>query len=121
MMWANRDEGATTQSLAEQNNTRAARVTSMVLVGALALLLAAFLWKDISSAQMSASMFGYPFQFDESEGMIVAETMLFDKGVAIYDRPTADLFIAAPYPPLFYLLAWPAQHLLGSEPSFKIG
>ena len=62
-----------------------------------------------------------PSSSTSSEGMIVAETMLLDKGVAIYDKPTADLFIAAPYPPLFYLLAWPAQHLLGSEPSFKIG
>ena len=42
-------------------------------------------------------------------------------GTNIFEKPGPDLFISAPYPPLFYLLAWPAQHLLGSEPSFKIG
>jgi MFS family permease len=53
--------------------------------------------------------------------MIVAETMLLDRGVNIYNRPTPDLFIAAPYPPLFYLLNWPVQHLAGDEPTFKGG
>lgn len=67
------------------------------------------------------ALYTYPFQFDESEGMIVAETMLLDRGVNIYDRPTPDLFIAAPYPPLFYLLNWPVQHLAGDEPTFKGG
>jgi hypothetical protein len=66
-------------------------------------------------------MFNHPFQFDESEGMIVAETMLLDRGTNIFDPVGPDLFIAAPYPPVYYLLAWPFQHLLGNEPSFKIG
>jgi hypothetical protein len=91
------------------------------LLAALVLLLAGLLWKDVASAQMSAGLFAYPFQFDESEGMIVAETMLLDQGTNIYLRPGPELFIAAPYPPLFYLLAWPAQHIVGTEPSFKIG
>jgi hypothetical protein len=49
-------------------------------------------------------MFQYPFQFDESEGMIVAETGLLDHGVDIFAPLTPNLFIAAPYPPVFYLL-----------------
>ncbi len=72
-------------------------------------------------ASTSATMFSFPFQFDESEGMIVAETMLLDQGVNIYERPTSTFFIAAPYPPLFYLLTWPVQRLAGDEPTFKGG
>ncbi|MDQ6694672.1 MAG: hypothetical protein M3014_09670 [Chloroflexota bacterium] len=77
--------------------------------------------KTANTATTSVQMFSYPFQFDESEGMIVAETMLLDHGTGIYGNLTPDLFIAAPYPPLFYLLNLPFQHLLGSEPTFKPG
>ncbi|HUP27880.1 MAG TPA: hypothetical protein VM409_05545 [Chloroflexia bacterium] len=90
----------------------------LILLG---LLLAALLARAAISAATSAQMFTYPFQFDESEGMIVAETMLLDRGVNIYARPGPELFVAAPYPPLFYLLAWPLQHVAGAEPTFKIG
>jgi hypothetical protein len=88
---------------------------------ALAILLAGLLWKGAASAQLSSALFAYPFQFDESESMIVAETQLLDRGVNIYMKPGPDLFISAPYPPLFYLLAGPAQYLVGLEPTFKIG
>ncbi len=47
--------------------------------------------------------------------------MLLDQGVGIYAVPGPDLFISAPYPPLFYLLAWPLQHLAGDTPTFKAG
>ncbi len=97
------------------------RLAQVSLLVSLLLLLTGLLWKDVSSAQMSSGLFAYPFQFDESEGMIVAETMLLNRGVNIYLKPTPDLFIAAPYPPLYYLLTWPAQHLVGQEPTFKIG
>lgn len=93
----------------------------MLLLGLLVALLAVLLAKDIGSAARSAEMWAYPFQFDESEGMIVAETMLLDRGVPIYNKPTADLFIAAPYPPLYYLLNLPGQHIAGTEPTFKVG
>jgi hypothetical protein len=93
----------------------------LVLTGALVLLLAGLAVKSAFSAATSAQMWTYPFQFDESEGMIVAETMLLDQGVLIFDVPGPDLFISAPYPPLFYLLALPGQHLAGSEPTFKVG
>jgi len=68
-----------------------------------------------------AEIFSFPFQLDESEGMIVAETMLLSQGTNIFDPVTPDLFVAAPYPPLFYVLALPFQALLGDEPTFKVG
>ncbi len=92
-----------------------------VLFGVLLLLLVGLVVKAIVGALTSVEIFAHPFQLDESEGMIVAETMLIDKGTAIYTVPGPDLFISAPYPPLYYLMAWPFQHLAGATPTFKAG
>ncbi len=104
-----------------ETSGRLEQVASMALLIVLLLLAAGLAVKTVYATGTQAAMFNHPFQFDESEGMIVAETMLLDRGVNIFGPVTSDLFIAAPYPPLFYTLAWPFQHLLGSEPSFKIG
>src|SRR3954451_12319518 len=109
------------EEAAASSHGRALRISGVLLLGVLLLLLVALGARTFASAQMSAQMFAYPFQFDESEGMIVAETLLLDRGTNIYEKPAGDLFVAAPYPPLYYLLAWPAQHMVGTEPSFKIG
>lgn len=101
-----------------QSRSRAVGALGMLLI---IVLLAVLLAKAIAGLATSVEMFSYPFQFDESEGMIAAETMLLDKGVNIYDKPGPDLFVAAPYPPLFYLLDWPLQRLAGPEPTFKAG
>ncbi len=66
------------------------------LFGVLLLLLVGLLVKAFFGALTSAAIFAHPFQLDESEGMIVAETMLLDKGTAIYAVPGPDLFISAP-------------------------
>ncbi len=97
------------------------RLVRTVLAVVLVALLLALGGRLVASASTSWALFMYPFQFDESEGMIVAETMLLDDGVNIYSKLTPDLFISAPYPPLFYLLNWPVQHLAGDEPTFKGG
>ena len=102
----------------ENRHVRFARHSLTVVLVVLLLALTA---KVVASDATSATMFLYPFQFDESEGMIVAETMLLDRGVNIFEVPGQELFIAAPYPPLFYLLNWPLQHLAGAEPTFKPG
>ena len=93
------------------------RVFLMLLL----VLLAGLLLRALLGVFTSLAMFNHPFQFDESEGMIVAETMLLDRGVGIYAVPGPDLFISAPYPPLYYLLTWPFQSLAGEEPTFKGG
>jgi len=89
------------------------------LGGALALLAALLLARVLDNARIMAGLFNWPFQHDESESMIVAETLLLDHGVNIYAKLTPQQFIAAPYPPLYYLLNWPAIHLLGA--TFKVG
>lgn len=96
-------------------------IAGVALVVIVLLLIAGLAARVIYGVGTQVAMFNHPFQFDESEGMIVAETMLLDRGVDIFGPVTPDLFIAAPYPPVYYLLTWPVQHLLGSEPSFKIG
>jgi 4-amino-4-deoxy-L-arabinose transferase-like glycosyltransferase len=85
--------------------------------GGLALIL--LLAKLIFSLNIMWNIFNYAFQVDESEGMIVAETLLMDRGVDIYAPLTNERFIAAPYTSLYYLLNWPALHFTGA--SFKPG
>jgi hypothetical protein len=101
--------------------SRAWQISNLALLVVVMVLLVGFTGRVVYGMGTQAAMFNHPFQFDESEGMIVAETMLMDRGVNIFDPVTPDLFIAAPYPPVYYLLTWPFQHLLGNEPSFKIG
>jgi hypothetical protein len=95
--------------------------TRRVLLAVLLILLVGLLIRGLFGGLTSLAIFAHPFQLDESEGMIVAETMLLDQGTNIYAMPTPDLFISAPYPPLFYLLGWPVQHLVGDTPTFKAG
>ncbi|MGI8586841.1 MAG: glycosyltransferase family 39 protein [Chloroflexia bacterium] len=90
-----------------------------LLLGALALLAALLLLKLLDTATIMRALFNWPFQHDESESMIVSETLLLDHGTNIYANLTPQQFIAAPYPPLYYLLNWPFIHLLG--PTFKAG
>lgn len=117
-MGENNESGTATSA---PGMSRMFQVADYALLAVLALLLVGLLVKAVYSVPTSAAMFAYPFQFDESEGMIVAETILLDSGVNIFETPGPELFVAAPYPPLFYLLTWPIQHLAGAEPTFKAG
>lgn len=118
---ADREDIVTAQPVEPTATSRAWRYTGWAITALLVVILAGLLLRTAFSAATSAQMWAYPFQFDESEGMIVAETMLLDRGVPIFDVPGPDLFISAPYPPLFYLLNWPGQRLAGAEPTFKVG
>jgi 4-amino-4-deoxy-L-arabinose transferase-like glycosyltransferase len=75
--------------------------------------------KFIFSLNIIWQIFNFAFQVDESESMIVAETLMMDRGVNIYGLPGPDRFISAPYTPFYYLLNWLPLHFLGS--SFKPG
>ena len=109
-------------NLARRLSGLSAGRTLALAAWALALALATVLGARVAAGMgTQAEIFAFPYQLDESEGMIVAETMLLAQGTNIFDPVTPDLFVAAPYPPLFYVLALPFQALLGDEPSFKIG
>ncbi len=75
--------------------------------------------KLVFSLNISWQIFNFAFQVDESESMIVAETVLMSRGTNIYATPGPDLFVSAPYTPLYYLLNWPFIQLFGA--SFKPG
>lgn len=75
--------------------------------------------KTLFSLNIMWQIFNFAFQVDESESMIVSETVMLSKGVDIFARPTADVFISAPYTPFYYWLNWPFLHLFGA--SFKPG
>ncbi|HEX2912663.1 MAG TPA: hypothetical protein VH186_17795 [Chloroflexia bacterium] len=75
--------------------------------------------KLLFSLNIIWQIFNFAFQVDESESMIVSETLLMNRGVDIYARPGPELFISAPYTPFYYLLNWPFLHFMGS--SFKPG
>ncbi len=104
-------------TIKERNRpNRLARWTVWSLSGlALGLLLA----KIAFSLNIMWQIFNFAFQVDESEGMIVAETLLLDQRVDIYAPLTNERFIAAPYTPFYYWLNWPFLHFTG--PSFKPG
>ncbi len=75
--------------------------------------------KLIFSLNIVWQIFNFAFQIDESESMIVAETLLMDRRTDIYARLSPDRFVSAPYTPFYYWLNWPFIHLGGS--SFKPG
>jgi len=114
-------ESKVSQAQSKDQSERLSLIAGLALVVVVLILIAGLAARVIYGMGTQAAMFNHPFQFDESEGMIVAEIMLLDRGVDIFGPETPDLFIAAPYPPVYYLLTWPVQHVLGSEPSFKIG
>ncbi|NWJ46556.1 MAG: hypothetical protein HXX08_11810 [Chloroflexi bacterium] len=90
------------------------------LVLALFLLLGGLLLaKIIFSFNIMWQIFNYPFQVDESEGMIVSEVGMMAKGVDIFAPPSREIFISAPYTPLYYWLNLPFLEIMPG--SFKPG
>src|SRR5215218_9248491 len=71
------------------NRTRS--ISNIIVTAVVVLLLVGLLVKVIFAGATIASLFQYPFQFDESEGMIVAETMLLAQGVPIFENNTPEL------------------------------
>ncbi len=80
------------------------------LVGLALLARLSFFWQQVEQRLT------YPYFQSGSEGLILSETALIRAGSSIYRPFQADLFLSAPYPPLYYyLLAWlPAE---GGSPS----
>jgi 4-amino-4-deoxy-L-arabinose transferase-like glycosyltransferase len=75
--------------------------------------------KVLFSLNIMWAIFNFPFQLDDSEGMIVAEVNLMTKGVDLFAPPTPDVFISAPYTLFYYQLNLPFFWFGGS--SFKPG
>lgn len=108
-------------SIQENSAVSAARPKWLfyVLLGLAAVASLLLIAKFVFSLNIVGHLFNFPFQLDESEGMLVAEVHLMDSGLNLYAQPNTTMFISAPYPPLYYLLVWPLQHFTGV--SFKPG
>ncbi len=99
-----------------------ARPTFLVTIFAwmvLAVAVGLLLFRVAALAPYWAAVFSYPFQVDDSEGVVLAESKLLAQGVNIYQPVRPDFFTAAPYPPLIYMINSLAIKFFG--PTFKVG
>ncbi|MCC6627575.1 MAG: hypothetical protein IT340_09255 [Chloroflexi bacterium] len=88
--------------------TTPAAVARRLALGLTLLLGVALLASVAPGLPALAERIGMPFQIDPSEGVIAGESRLLLDGVNVWAPVQPDLFTAAPYPPLFYLLLLPA-------------
>jgi hypothetical protein len=76
---------------------------------------------DFYGAQLGRRL-AYPFFQGSSEGLILSEVALIRQGGSIYLPFRGDLFISAPYPPLYYYLtAWVSGLAGAAETNFTVG
>lgn len=76
---------------------------------------------DFYGAQLGRRL-TYPFFQGSSEGLILSEVAIIRAGGSIYSPFRGDLFISAPYPPLYYYLtAWLAGLFNSPDSSFLPG
>jgi len=88
--------------------------TLLLLLALLPLLL-----KVPAAARFSEAILTYPFQVDDSEGVILSEARLLAQDVDPYQPARPDFFTAAPYTPIFTLIN-AAAFVVGPF-TFKVG
>ncbi len=97
-----------------------------MFTGAAAALLLVMVWPlaarlDFYGAQLGRRL-AYPFFQGSSEGLILSEVALIRQGSSIYLPFRGDLFVSAPYPPLYYYLtAWVSGLVGAAETNFTVG
>lgn len=70
----------------------------------LALALLPLLLKVPAAASFTGAILAYPFQVDDSEGVVLSEAHWLARGVDPYQPVRPDFFTAAPYTPIYTLL-----------------
>ncbi len=83
------------------------------------LALVPLLLKLPAAAEFTRAILTYPFQVDDSEGVILSEAQWLARGVDPYQPARPDFFTAAPYTPLYTALN-AAAFALGPF-TFKVG
>lgn len=81
-----------------------ARVATFTVTALFAFALVPLLWKAPAAGRFSAAILTYPFQVDDSEGVVLSEAQLLARGTDPYQPVRTDFFTAAPYTPLYTLL-----------------
>lgn len=82
----------------------AKRWTTWLTLALLLCALVPLLLKVPAVASFTQAILTYPFQVDDSEGVILSEAQLLARGVDPYQPARPDFFTAAPYTPLYTLL-----------------
>ncbi|MGN6673968.1 MAG: hypothetical protein ACTHMA_11745 [Thermomicrobiales bacterium] len=85
----------------------------------LALALLPLLAKVPATIGFERAILTYPFQVDDSEGVILSEARWLARGVDPYQPARPDFFTAAPYTPIFLLLN--AAAFAAGPFTFKVG
>ncbi|CAA9583624.1 MAG: hypothetical protein AVDCRST_MAG18-3501 [uncultured Thermomicrobiales bacterium] len=85
----------------------------------LALALLPLLLKVPTAAGFTGAILTYPFQVDDSEGVILSEAQWLARGVDPYQPARDDFFTAAPYTPIYTIIN-AAAFAVGSF-TFKVG
>ncbi len=106
-------------SLSANQLVRPTLLLTMLAWLVLAIAVGLLLFRVLTMAPYWWSILTYPFQVDDTEGVILAESKLMAQGVDIYQPVRPDFFTAAPYPPIAYLVNAAAIKLY--SPSFKLG
>jgi hypothetical protein len=94
-------------------------VVRWIVAGLTVVLLLALGAKVAMSTYYVWEMFRFPFQIDDSEGVILSGAQWLSQGVSIYTPVRPDLFISAPYTPIYYVLNALAIGVMGV--TFKAG
>lgn len=102
-------------------------LTSKIFAGLAAAVLLALVWPLVARLDFYGAQLGrrlaYPFfQQSSSEGLILSEVWLIRQGGSIYLPFRGDLFVSAPYPPVYYYLtAWVSSVVGAAAANFTPG
>lgn len=86
---------------APAGSTGTSRAVSTVTTLLFLLAIVPLLVKAPAAARFTASILTYPFQVDDSEGVVLSEAQLLARGTDPYQPVRPDFFTAAPYTPIF--------------------
>jgi 4-amino-4-deoxy-L-arabinose transferase-like glycosyltransferase len=85
-------------------NATLARASRWLPTLLIALALLPLLAKIPAAAGFTGTILAYPFQVDDSEGVILSEAQWLARGVDPYQPARGDFFTAAPYTPIYTLI-----------------
>ena len=78
--------------------------TNRLILLVFVLALVPLLLKIPAAAEFTGAILAYPFQVDDSEGVILSEAQWLARGVDPYQPARPDFFTAAPYTPIYTIL-----------------
>jgi hypothetical protein len=105
--------------MSARDSSVASRALGWLPVALLLLALVPPLLKLPAAAEFARAILTYPFQVDDSEGVVLSEAQWLARGVDPYQPARPDFFTAAPYTPIF--MAMNALAFKAGPFTFKVG